>query len=932
MTRDPSPSNQQVDDFLSNLSQLSQERLREDQQRQRTLERNINELYLKLASSSPFKPSSSIELRYSGSNPQFVTSIPELKFSRDRPVSLSVDVDEDDGPPLPTRPTTYDTDDSNPPTLPKRRDHASAADFSIELIKPVARKSSASAPPVKPKPTIAMPDFVPSKTTTNQTDSNGGYRSFSEIEQLIKHDVATFEKNAKMAPPVPSKKLTSGMLNAFESTPGERKEENEKGRVLQQLPPRPAKRVEGMIAQIKSGNEEIVEDDSTLTKIRKPPKKDWLSSTLDNSKTMSYQNDDIPEKQNPTTIGRSKTYRGSSNTINSSKKDWLSSTLENSKVPDHKHEFNDITPKVGLQADTKESNHNQLPPRPAKKDWLTSLSNSKVAQQSSTNDTDDTDNLYSQTKSPKKDWLSSTLENSKTSINKYDASVKSQLPYPGKPNTALPPRPAKKADWLTSLSNSKYGHSKDDESSHLQSPVKSPKKDWLSSTLTNPRTTVTQYTEDDDVIENKPATISRSISMQKKGDWLSSLANSKRTTSTPQSSEFQNKSVSIVIPKSTSIKRFPKEPEPVEPPLIPTRLALKKTDIPESKPLKPEPGPPNEEYRTMFEKLRTPSPTKQSPTRDLHKLRSPVADNEEIVEFENKLARIRSQSPTKDPGRQAHKYNKEPSSSEIIEFEKKLSSLKSQSPTRAPISKTKAETEFIAKFEKLKSSAPPPLKPKPLIKPLTEDPPPEFQKRFDKIVAKAPPKPTKLESGTLRKYEEKDAELLRSQLQKLGAKKTPTDLEENIRVKDKQETLPFQQQLGAILSRGHTVPSLQPKSLRRTSTDVDGAKVKREDTKGSGKLVHASKSRAKGPKRRLPKTMQTSEKNVNAATTTEEKDHKDEDTAPTSEEKHPKDEDITTINDYKNVKKIPPPINKHKKPKEIGELKPSRIISGEVFI
>ena len=74
-----SPSSKKVDDFLSGLSQLSQNKIREDEQRQRELQRSIEELK-RLNSTSPAKPD------YDELTPvnslMISDSVPTLKFSR----------------------------------------------------------------------------------------------------------------------------------------------------------------------------------------------------------------------------------------------------------------------------------------------------------------------------------------------------------------------------------------------------------------------------------------------------------------------------------------------------------------------------------------------------------------------------------------------------------------------------------------------------------------------------------------------------------------------------------------------------------------------------------------------------------------------------------------------------------------------------------
>ncbi|KAI3405891.2 hypothetical protein KGF56_001110 [Candida oxycetoniae] len=72
-----------VDDFLSSLSQLSQEKLKEDRQRQRNLQRDIDELRSRSNSSSPTKQ------EYQVTNTRVMSpynmNVPDLKFNRSLP-------------------------------------------------------------------------------------------------------------------------------------------------------------------------------------------------------------------------------------------------------------------------------------------------------------------------------------------------------------------------------------------------------------------------------------------------------------------------------------------------------------------------------------------------------------------------------------------------------------------------------------------------------------------------------------------------------------------------------------------------------------------------------------------------------------------------------------------------------------------------------
>ena len=65
-----------------------------------------------------------------------------------------------------------------------------------------------------------------------------------------------------------------------------------------------------------------------------------------------------------------------------------------------------------------------------------------------------------------------------------------------------------------------------------------------------------------------------------------------------------------------------------------------------------------------------------------------------------------------------------------MEFEAKLAQLRSQSPTRKPIERTKDEQEYLSKFEKVKAGPIPSLRPKSMT---FNNPPPEFQNDLKKL-------------------------------------------------------------------------------------------------------------------------------------------------------------------------------------------------------
>ncbi|CUM57372.1 uncharacterized protein AC631_05863 [Debaryomyces fabryi] len=212
-----SPSSKKVDDFLSSISELSQERLREDQKRQRDLQRNIDDLRLRLNSSSPIKGSSYQPL-FSYSSTRGHGDIPLLKFNRSGRLNIdhfstSIKNLEEDAPPeMPLRPSSVgrqyrssrlietpppmprrpaNEDEESPPPMPPRRDvkrpgptkpskpSGMSSKFDIELINPV---------PIKVKPELRLKKDFKEPPYKLKSPSNEGnkYRSFTELENDIK--------------------------------------------------------------------------------------------------------------------------------------------------------------------------------------------------------------------------------------------------------------------------------------------------------------------------------------------------------------------------------------------------------------------------------------------------------------------------------------------------------------------------------------------------------------------------------------------------------------------------------------------------------------------------------------------------------------------------------------------------------------------------
>ncbi|EGW32346.1 uncharacterized protein SPAPADRAFT_50910 [Spathaspora passalidarum NRRL Y-27907] len=763
-----SPSQKKVDDFLSSLSQLSQDRIKQDQQRQRDLQRNIDDLRHS-RTPSPVKGVAST------SKSSYPIDIPELKFNR------------------------------------------GVQELNLNLLTPVARKHEKTPPVVKPKPNIT-PAVLP------RAEKGSGMRSFGQMEQLIKQgttpegvyasDPAERTEPAvggtKVSSPPPLQATPRGQWRntSIPTQPPEKEEERRKEKEEEddddeKPPPPPIRTVKPTYLSSATQPPKVPSKSPSLAP--KPGKKDWLTSTLDNSKTKATSSaSDIPRPpaKSPTISQTPKP---------PAKKDWLSSTLDNSKTT--------VTPTDTPKVPTKSPTLSQISKSPTKKNWLTS-----------------------------------TLDNSKTTITLS--------------TSESPPSPPKhKSDWLSSLAHSKTTTSTPQSSESKASPPPVAKKptSWISSAV--------KSESSKSLAQIANPSPERKIST-KKGNWIDSAV---RRTNGVQRELPEKPAYLSNIPKSKSTKVLEEPEQEKEPEFIARReTVLRKTPVPPPVPKK-------------------------------------IASSaEKVVEF--KTAKLRSASPEK---------SSTPESAELSEFHSKLNKLRSQSPERKPVEKSSEEKEFLVKFKTVKSTAPPPpLKPKPAA--VYNAPPAEFQKRFDQVVANGPK--VSLKPTAKNEYARKDAEALQAQLKSLSKPAKPAKGQNSYANKDaeviqnqlsrlakpepaepaKAET--FESKLNGLLSRVNSAPATppapSPAGIRRVKTEPANDSPKTE-----AKLSHPGKGRSKGPKRRLPKSLATSG-------------------APPQKQQEQQEQQPIDI----SIKKPAPPINKHSKPKPVGELKPSRDFSGELFI
>lgn len=210
-----SPSSKKVDEFLSSLSQISQDRLRENQKRQRDLQRDIDELR---------RTSPPIHHNEHG--------ITELKFNRsargnfyekwkDTPPQLPSRPHDDESPPLPSRPKpeAYSShsnsqhsklgkpdkpekpeklerfrSEENAPNLPTRPQSINNVVAAVGIAMPVARKTESVT-----KALLNIPQY---SARPKGTSGSGPLRSFGEMEKQIQAGSRIFSKTK---PDVPAK-------------------------------------------------------------------------------------------------------------------------------------------------------------------------------------------------------------------------------------------------------------------------------------------------------------------------------------------------------------------------------------------------------------------------------------------------------------------------------------------------------------------------------------------------------------------------------------------------------------------------------------------------------------------------------------------------------------------------------------------------------
>ncbi|CUM57818.1 unnamed protein product [Debaryomyces tyrocola] len=382
-----SPSSKKVDDFLSSISELSQERLREDQKRQRELQRNVDAMRLRLNSSSPVKGWSYQPMPYNSSRGH--DDIPLLKFNRslrlnnekfsanmkdldeDKPPEMPqrpdsggrqyrssrVDAFNETPPPMPQRPVAES--EESPPPMPPRRDikksgppkpskpSGMSSKFDIELINPV---------PMKTKPELLSKrddiEVQPIKPKSPLTEGQK-YRSFTELENGIRQGSDVGEKTKDMVDDLfavnsitnskPLKPIKSDKLSTKPNSQGKVEE-------TPNVVPKPTYL-------------------SALSATKKQTESSLIQSSISGTK-QRY----IPEHNNPSDVS---IIKSSSPQREKKQNSWLDSAIKKNDTPESVHKETDLPTKhvkspeyLSLLAKKKSPDtHNpdfRTPPKPPK--------------------------------------------------------------------------------------------------------------------------------------------------------------------------------------------------------------------------------------------------------------------------------------------------------------------------------------------------------------------------------------------------------------------------------------------------------------------------------------------------------------------------------------------------------------------------------------
>lgn len=868
-----------MDEFLTSISKLQLDKLRQDRQRQRELERRVAEL--RSRSQLPVKRDQRVSSTDPGTEERASLGMPpEIKFTRlmegSRYSPITIDDDDDElAPPLPTR------RDELPPPLPKR-------------------KSKGEHPPKLPKrkPFIkAMNEEEEEEDDEEEEEEEEEYEENAPILPPRRGlstplSESTFMEDQEEAPPLPTRRNVSG---------GQRKPLGP----TRKPPPKPTRKSSGTTEGRHSadGNRLPISKHESRPKVGVPTfsGSSLLSQWKPPTKVIQAPNE---RKQPPRLfVDMEKELRDGQITIASVNKLVLGSVfLDNQLIKSVSGSINlalslDLPPPKPKRkptlgkperqddADKPEVESQATPPRAPKPNALKSWQPpAHLAEQSiSIPDTRRT--------SPTKGWMASLSSNPKTERHQYDAGFTE--------NTRSP-----KKGWMSSLAtNPKTEHTTQVPITIARLPTK---LSWMSLLSANSATTSHHQF-------SLPASRSPSRSPTRGGAWLM-LATRQASEAAPQS-----RVESTSVPKSPTkalwidlalskgeayhydemkpnfeIKKVSKKEELEEEkaPRVPEFLQTKLRKSPEkiqsavsvplgdvpamgqlqklksAKPAPPKNPKPTSEDNEVLQKMQTLGKRKPPPQK------AAKPDNKEAEMLSNTIKKLSRREP--ELLQKNDKYHE----ADAAEVRKQMTRLGKLSLVKQQPERVKETAEGLAALSKLKPAVP--------VKP--EKPPPvEAVAKLNNLKHKELPLPT------AKKFDKEETI-------KVALKHKPLPSKKKV---EKSPEPDFKSQLGSILKQGRpsALPNKSSSDLSASSPKL-GMNLKRSNTSSSTKLEHTTKLRAKGPKRRLPK-LATSE-NIS--------------------EKLP-NVGLRKVSTDSSLAKKPPPLPAKKKP-----VVESRQFSGEVFI
>lgn len=874
----------QVDEFLTLLLAMSQQKLRQDQQRQRDLQRRVDELRLRSTlptKRSPLKPEARAEEEEAerGGSLNSPAEIPKLLFNRSKPPLptkkhevIVVDSDDEDAPPLPQRKQRQQRPlasqkreerqrkrSQRKPTLESHHDH------------PVYSVSDDDGPP--------LPRRKPQVYTVDDSDDEEEAREQRGREEEEAPPLPRRREGAKeeTPPALPRRRDTSGAKPALEETtpvsrdpkpkptaPPARKTAKSSGASLlsQWTPPasavvrdptapkKPPRSFVEMEQDLRSGKarEEIAgpkEEHTKPAKPTKPTKPDTAGKSGQETTSLKLAKPEVAQKP---------------------------SKPPSKPIAPSKPGKPDAAPTKPGKPDLKlASSDNDTPTKPSKPLWKSEHH-------------EEPEELPSKPKKPSVLSQPSTFARASTNPAPAKPSSSSVLAKMGPKPVPPKPRVSPKYDEPSEFNTSPVPD--------LAAGRTSPKKGWLSLLATNPKTTSTTQ-------ESQAPT---PISPQKspaKGGWMASLSSNSKTTSHHQLALWSPEDADPATPSASHSPS--KSPSKTNWMSSLSRNSTVTKQAPPSKPAylrtKPAPATPK------------PEPEEELPAKSPHKaswIDSALKKSDSNTKFEDaykpnfQITKTSKPIPEEPP-------EKEP------EFLK--ATLRKSPEKPAPAPKAPSKPEYLSQLEKIKTTPAPPKPAKPTAPAVSQDeqtlqetmlklgkskppaPPPKPRYDEDEKLLQLQMRsllPSKRDQARRPSYLEKDAAELRSQMLRLG--QMPLKVNQREKQKETIEGLEALNKLKHSTPASKPAPAAKPEALARLgllkhlepakkkakepepdfklqlsnmlkappraspsatpsgtpSPTVAMSGPKKTDTKGD-KLTHATKNRAKGPKRRLPR-------------------------------------------------------------------------------